>query len=57
MAYDDFREVEGLTLPFRLQYSYAMELIGDIVVTFETVETGVETDVDDAGRLQRPRGP
>lgn len=50
-AYGDYREVDGLMLPFRVQYQYAYPLIGEIHYTFETFETGVDAE----GSLRPPR--
>lgn len=40
--YGDFREVEGMRLPFRIVDSYASSLLGRVVTTWEKAETGVE---------------
>ncbi len=40
--YGDYREVDGLLIPFRAEATFATPLIGTIVTVLEEVETGVE---------------
>jgi CubicO group peptidase (beta-lactamase class C family) len=44
VAFDDWREVGGALLPFRIEVELAHPLIGKIVNTYETFEVGVEVD-------------
>ena len=50
VAYRDFRDVEGVMLPFTVNSRYGHPLMPKIQVTFETVET----QVDDENGLEPP---
>jgi CubicO group peptidase (beta-lactamase class C family) len=50
VAYRDFRDVEGVMLPFTVNSRYGHPFLPKIQVTFETVETRVEAE----GDLQPP---
>ena len=39
--YGDFREVGGMTLPFKIESQHANPLIGNMVITFNESETGI----------------
>ncbi len=44
--YEDFRDVDGMQLPFRSVSTFASQMIGRIVVQLETAETGVEVSAE-----------
>ncbi len=46
ISYGDFRDVEGLTLPFQVRSQYSFFLLGEVHIRYDEVETGV--DVGDA---------
>jgi len=50
VAYRDFRDVEGVMLPFTVNSRYGHPFMPEIKVTFDTVETRV----DDEDRLEPP---
>ena len=44
--YGDFRDVGGMKIPFRTDSEYASQLIGRVVTTLDTAETGVDVSED-----------
>lgn len=43
---EDFRDVDGMRLPFRTVAKFSNQLIGRVVTQLETVETGVEANAE-----------
>ena len=41
--YQDFREVGGITLPFKIESKHSNAMIGKVVVSFDNSESGLET--------------
>jgi hypothetical protein len=52
--YDDFLDVGGMKLPFRTAEKYASQLIGRVVTTLESAETGVEVSEETFAALTVP---
>ncbi|MBD3867600.1 MAG: beta-lactamase family protein [Acidobacteria bacterium] len=44
--FHDYRDVGGMQIPFRVESQFATPMIGKVVNTLETVETGVEVSAD-----------
>ena len=41
--YGDFREVDGLTLPFKIESQFANRFLGKVEITFDEGQSGIET--------------
>ena len=52
--YGDFRDVDGMRLPFRTVEKYASQLIGLVVTTLDNAETGVDVSEETFAALTAP---
>ncbi len=44
LAYRDYRDIEGVMIPFQINMKYSNALLGEAKITYETVETGVDAN-------------